>query len=128
MQCPYHSIHSPEHFRYNPVPKTEVPKTRTDLSSTVHDLTHWLAHVLDEHFILLNSRLNKISVDSKNAQIGVRTGKLWPSEVGAADSQVWCRNLGIALFFILLRFAQFRDTVLGLDGPGNSYTRSMTVP
>ena len=54
-----------------------------DHSSTVSDPTH----ILDEHFILLNSRLNELSVESKNVQIGVRTGKLWPSEVDAADSQ-----------------------------------------
>ena len=31
-------------------------------------------------------------------------------------------------FSLLPRFAQFWDAVLDLDGPGNSYTRSMTVP
>ena len=99
-----------------------------DRSSTLHDPTHFSAHILDEHFILLNSRLNKFSVESKNTQIGIRTGKLWPSEVDAADPQGWCGNSGIPSFSILPRFTQFRDTVLGLDGPGNSYTRSMTVP
>ena len=42
---------------------------------------------LAEHFILLNSRLNELSVESKNVQIGVRKGKLWSFEVDAADSQ-----------------------------------------
>ena len=59
-----HAIHSLKHFKYNPVPKTEVPETRTDRSLTVHDSTHGLA----EHFILLNSKLKKISIESKNAQ------------------------------------------------------------
>ena len=40
----------------------------------------------------------------------------------------WCGNAGIPPFSIMPRFAQFRDAVLGLDGPENSYTRSMTVP
>ena len=31
-------------------------------------------------------------------------------------------------FSIQPKFAQFWDIVLGLDGLGNSYTRSMTVP
>ena len=61
-------------------------------------------------------------------QIGVRTGKLWSLEVGIADSQGWCGNSGIPPFSILPRFGQFRDAMLSLDGPGNSYTQSMTVP
>ena len=84
-QFPAQAIRSPEHLRYNSVPKTEVSKTRTDRSSTVRDQTHCSAHGLVEHFILLNFRLNKFSVESKNVQIGFRAGKLWLSEVGAAD-------------------------------------------
>ena len=37
--------------------------------------------------MLLNSRLNALSVESKNAQIEVRTRKLGPSKVEATDSQ-----------------------------------------
>ena len=58
-----------------------------DHCSTVRDPYKCSAHVLDEHFILLNSRLNELSVESKNVQIRVRMGKLWPSEVDVADSQ-----------------------------------------
>ena len=86
-QFPAQAIRSLEHFRYNPVSKTEVPETRTDLFSTVRDPSHCSAHGLAENFILLNFRLHELSVESKNTRIRVRTGKLWPSEVGAADSQ-----------------------------------------
>ena len=78
MQFPAQTICSPEHFRYNLVPKTEVPETRTDLFSTFRDPAHCSAHVLAENFILSNSRLHNIFVESKNTQIGVRTKKLWP--------------------------------------------------
>ena len=78
---------SPKHFRYKPVPKTEVPETKTNHSSTVRDPAQWSAHVLAKHFILLNSRLNELSVESRNARIGVHTRKLWSSKVDAADSQ-----------------------------------------
>ena len=61
------AICSPKHFGYKPVPKTEVPKIRTDHSSTVRDLAQCLAYILAENFILLNSRLNELSVESKNA-------------------------------------------------------------
>ena len=84
------AIRSPKHFRYNLVLKTEVLETRMDRSLAVHDRDHCSAHVLAQHFILLNSRLNEIFVESKNAQIGVRTGKLWSSEVGAADFAWMC--------------------------------------
>ena len=87
MQFPAQAIRSPEHFRYNLVLKTEVPETITDRSSVVHDLAHWSDHDLAKQVILLNSRLNELSVESKNAQIGVQTGKLWSSEVGTADLQ-----------------------------------------
>ena len=86
-QFPAQAIHGPEHFRYNLVPKTEVRETRTDNSSTIHDPAQCSAHVLSEKFILLNSRLNLLFVESKNASIGVPTRKLWLSEVDAADSQ-----------------------------------------
>ena len=99
-----------------------------DRSITARDPAHFSSYGLAEHFILLNYRLNEIFVKSKKAQIGVRTGKLWSFEVGAADSQGWCGNSGISPFSILPRFAQFQDTVPDLDGPGNSYTRSMTIP
>ena len=127
-QFPNHAIHIFEHFRYNSVPKTEVPKTRMDRSSTVRNPTHYSAHGLAENFILLNSRLHELSIESKNAQIGIRTGKLWSSKVSTADSQGWCGNSGITPFSIMPRFAKFRDVVLDLDGPRNSYTRFMTVP
>ena len=81
------AISSPKHFRYKPIPKIEVPETKTDHFSTLCDPAQCLAHGLAENFILLNSRLNELSVESKNARIGVRTGKLWSSEVDTADSQ-----------------------------------------
>ena len=61
------AICSPGHFRYNPVEKTKVSKTRMDCSTTVRDPAHYSAHGLAENFILLNSRLNKLSVESINA-------------------------------------------------------------
>ena len=82
MQFPSQAIRSPKHFIYNP-----VPKTRTDPFSTVYDPAHFSAHDLAEHLILLNSILHEISVESKIIRIEVQTGKLWPFEVGAADSQ-----------------------------------------
>ena len=69
---PSQDIRSPEHFRYNQVPKTEVPETRTDCSSIVHDPAHCSENILAKNFILLNFRLNEIFVESKNPQIGVR--------------------------------------------------------
>ena len=128
MQFPAQAICTPEHFRYNPIPKTKVLKTRTDLFSTIHDPAHYSAHDLAEHFILLYFRLHEISVESKNTRIRVQTGKLWSSEVGIVDSQGWCENSGTPPFSILPRFSQFWDVVLGLDGLRNSYTMSMTVP
>ena len=86
-QFPAQSICSPKHFGYKPIPKTEVPETRLDYSSTVHDLEQCSAYILAEHFILLNSRLDKIFVESKNARIGIRTRKVWSSKVDAVDSQ-----------------------------------------
>ena len=86
-QFPAQAIHIPKHFRYNPVPKTEVLETIVDHSSTVHDPAKSLAHGLDEIFILLNSRLNELSIESKNVRIEVRTRKLWLFEIDAADSQ-----------------------------------------
>ena len=123
MQFPTQAIRSPKHFRYKP-----VPKTRTDLFSIVRDPAHCSSHGLVEHFILLNSRLHDISVESKNTRIRVWMRKLWSSEVGAADLQGWCGNSGTPLFSILPKFAQFWDAVVGLSGPGNSYTLSMAVP
>ena len=58
-----------------------------DYSSTIRDPDLCLAYILVENFILLNSRLNELSVDFKNVRIGVRTRKLWPSKVDVADSQ-----------------------------------------
>ena len=87
MQFPAQAIRSPKHLSYKPIPKIEVPETRIDHSSTIRDPAQCSAHFLAENFILLNSRLNEISVESKNVQIGVRTGKLWPSEVDVANSQ-----------------------------------------
>ena len=84
---PSQAIRNPKRFSYKPIPKTEVPETRKDHSSTFHAPDQCSAHILADHFILLDSRLNKLSIESKNVQIGVRTEKLWPSEVGAADSQ-----------------------------------------
>ena len=96
MKFPTQAIRSPKHLRYKPVLKTEVSETRTDNSSTICDPDQCSAHVLDDHFILLNSRLNELSVESKNARIGVRTRKLWLSEVDAADSQgcaeIWAHS------------------------------------
>ena len=74
-------------------------------SSTVCDQDHCSNHGFTDNFILLNSRLNEISVESKNMQIEVRTGKLWPSEVNVVDSQEWCGNSGIPPFSILPIFA-----------------------
>ena len=75
-QFPAQGRRNPKHFRYKPVPKTEVLETIMDHSSTVRDPAQCLAHGLDENFIFLNSRLNELSVESKNEQIGVRTRKL----------------------------------------------------
>ena len=86
-QFPAQAICSLKHFGYKTVPKTEVPETRMDNSSTVRDSAQCLAYILAEHFILLNSRLEELFVESKNEQIGVRTRKLWSSKVDAADSQ-----------------------------------------
>ena len=58
-----------------------------DHSSTVRDPAQFSAHGLAENFILLNSRLKKLHVESKNEQIEVRMRKLWSSEVDVADSQ-----------------------------------------
>ena len=38
------------------------------------------------------------------------------------------RKFGHTPVSIMPRFVQFRDAMLGLDGPGNSYNQSMTVP
>ena len=81
------AIHSPKHFSYKPIPKIEVPKTRKAHSSTFRDPTQYSDHVLAKNFILLNFRLNEISVESKNVQIRFQTGKLWSSAVDAVDSQ-----------------------------------------
>ena len=86
-QFPAQARRSPKNFRYKPVSKTKVPETRTDHSSTVSDPAQCSAHVLAKHFILLNSRLNELSVESKNARIGVHTRKLWSFKVDAANSQ-----------------------------------------
>ena len=80
------AICCPKRFSYKPIPKTDVSKTRTNHSSTFRDLTQCSAHVFAEKFILLNSRLNELSVESKNMQIRFRTGKLWLSEVDGAES------------------------------------------
>ena len=66
MQFHAQAISSAEHLRYNPIPKTEVLKIRIDRFSNVYDPDHYSAHSLAEHFILLNSRLNELSVESKN--------------------------------------------------------------
>ena len=107
VSIPHKTSSNPKHLRYKLVPKTEVLEIRKDHSLTVRDPTQCLAHVLDDKFILLNSRLKDLSLQSKNAQIGVRTRKLWPSEVDAADLQGWYGNLGTHPFSILPRFAQF---------------------
>ena len=86
-QFPAQAIRNPKHFRYKPVLKTEVLETRKDHSSTVLDLAQCSTHGLAEHFILLNSRLNEIFIESKNTRIGVQMRKLWSSEVDAVDSQ-----------------------------------------
>ena len=96
-QLPAHVICSPKHFGYKPVSKIEVPEIEMDHSSTVRDLAQCSTYILVEHFILLNSRLNELSVESKNVRIGVRTRKLWPSKVDAADSQgcaeIWAHTV-----------------------------------
>ena len=84
---PAQAIRSPNHLRYKPVPKTEVPETIMDHSSIVRDSAKCSAYNLADHFILLNFRLNELFVESKNARIEVRTRKLWQSKVVAADSQ-----------------------------------------
>ena len=86
-QFPAQAICNPKHFRYKPVPKIEVPKTRTDYSSTVLDPAQCSTHGLAKNFFLLNSRLNKFYVELKNLRTEVWTRKLWPSEVDVADSQ-----------------------------------------
>ena len=95
-QFPTQAICSPKHFGYKPVPKTEAPETKTDYASTVRDPTQCSIYILAEKFILLNSRLDELSVECKNARIGVRTRKLWPSKVDAADSQgcaeIWAHH------------------------------------
>ena len=87
MQFPAQAIRNLKHFRYKSIPKTEVSKTKTDHSSTVRDPVQCSAHGLAENFILLNSRLNEIFIEFKNARIEVWTRKLWSSEIDAADSQ-----------------------------------------
>ena len=95
-QFPAQAICSPKHFDYKLVPKTEVPETKKDYSSIVRDPDQCLAYLLAEKFILLNSILNKLSVESKNARIGVQTRKLWASKVDAIDSQgyaeIWAHS------------------------------------
>ena len=58
-----------------------------DHSSTVCDPAEFSTHDLADHFILLDSRLNELFVESKNMRIEVRTRKVWLSEVDAIDSQ-----------------------------------------
>ena len=65
LQFHAQAIRNPKHFRYKPVPKIEVPETRTDYSSTVRDPAQCLAHGLAEHFIILNPRLNDFSLGSR---------------------------------------------------------------
>ena len=86
-QFPASARRSPKNFRYEPVLKTEVPEIRTVHSSTVHDPTQCSSYILAKHFILLNSRLNDLSIESKNARSEVWIRKLWSSEVDAANSQ-----------------------------------------
>ena len=51
--------------------------------------------------ILLDSRLRYISIESKNAQNGLRTRKLWSSEVGAShEQQLTCKTDSYLLSFI----------------------------
>ena len=88
--------------------------TRTDHSSTVHDPAQCSAQGLAENFILLNSRLDELSVESKNEIIGVRTRKLWLSEVDTADSQRCAEIWAHPPFAILLEILPSRNTVFGL--------------
>ena len=65
-------------------------------SSTLRDPTQCSAYIFTDHLILLNFRLNELSVEFKNVRIGVWTRKFWPSEVVAADSQgcaeIWAHH------------------------------------
>ena len=42
--------------------------------------------------IWLYSRLTKLFIESKNAQIGVRTRKIWSSKVGVHQEPHYCAN------------------------------------
>ena len=83
-----------------------------DYSSTVCDPAQCSAYILAKNFILLNSRLDDLSVESKNARIGVQTRKLWSSKVDAADSQgcakIWAHpRLPFCSGFLLSRNTMF---------------------
>ena len=45
------------------------------------------SNVITSRYIWMNSRLKEISIESKNTRNGVRTKKLWLSEVGGQQSE-----------------------------------------
>ena len=85
-----------------------------DYSSTIRDPAQCSAYILAKKFILLNSILNELSVESKNARNGVRTRKLWPSKVDVADSQGCAKIWAHPPFVILLGILPSQNTVFGL--------------
>ena len=53
----------------------------------------------------LDSRLRDLSIESKNAQNGLRTRKLWSSEVGASyEQQLTCRTDRHLLSFVFFEY------------------------
>ena len=62
-------------------------ENRKDHFSTACDPSQCSSYILDEHFILLNFRLDELFVEFKNARIEVRKRKLWPSKADATNSQ-----------------------------------------
>ena len=84
-----HTITCSSHMQYQAfrLQTGSVPETRTNYSLTVRGPSHCSSYIFPKTFILLNSRLNELSVESNNARIRVWTRKLIPSKVDTADSQ-----------------------------------------
>ena len=63
--------------------------------------------------IWLYSRLREISIESKNAQNGLRTRKLFSSEVGASyEQQLTCRTDRHLLAFVFFKHNMSSDCIM----------------
>ena len=62
--------------------------------------------------IWLDFRLRELSTESKNAQNGLRTRKLWSSEVGASyEQQLTCRIDRHLLSFVFFEYNMSSDYI-----------------